>query len=320
MIGLLPAVMLSIAAAASHAMAAVVQERLAARLLRESLTVSWHRGSFRLLRRRRWWIAVGLSATAAVLHVLALRYGPLTVVQPLGALTLVLALPLSAAVVGRRVTTIEWRGAGLTLAGLTGLLLLAASGAPTTTLDSDEIVILTIATGVALITLTTWASASSNLIGRSLGYATAAGISFGVSSALTQTVTVDVSGDGIVGLLSTASVVVVVLVTCGLLFSQAAYRAGLGAPLATVTSVNPITAAVIGVAFLGERYAAGPTGAALAVIAAASAAYGVVQLARPGSAVQSDGPSLRPLRGRRAWAGLNVRPARPCRGQEQCRA
>ena len=139
MIGLLPAVMLSIAAAASYALAAVVQERLAARLLRESLTGALRRGGVRLLRRRRWWIAVGLSATAAVLHVLALRYGPLTVVQPLGALTLVLALPLSAAVVGRRVTTTEWRGAGLTLVGLTGLLLLAASDAPTTTLDSDEI-------------------------------------------------------------------------------------------------------------------------------------------------------------------------------------
>ena len=187
----------------------------------------------------------------------------LTVVQPLGALTLVLALPLSAAVVGRRVTTTEWRGAGLTLAGLTGLLL-AASDAPTTTLDSDEIVILTVATGVALITLATWASATSNVTGRCLGYATAAGISFGVSSALTQTVTVDVSGDGIAGLLSTASVVVVVLVTCGLLFSQAAYRAGLGAPLAAVTSVNPITAAVIGVSSRravrggSDRRSAGP--------------------------------------------------------------
>ncbi len=161
-------------------------------------------------------MVIGLSATAAVLHVLALRFGPLTVVQPLGALTLVLAL------------------------------------------GSDQIVVLTIATGVALITLATWASAMSNVTGRSLGYASAAGVSFGVSSALTQTVTVDVSGDGMVGLLSTASVVVVVLVTCGLLFSQAAYRAGLGAPLATVTSVNPITAAVIGVALLGERYAAVP--------------------------------------------------------------
>lgn len=295
MIGLLPAVMLSIAAAASHALAAVVQERLAARLLRESLTVSWRRGGVRLLRRRRWWIAVGLSATAAVFHVLALRLGPLTVVQPLGALTLVLALPLSAAVVGRRVTATEWRGAGLTLVGLTGLLLLAASDAPTTTLDSDEIVILTIATGAALITLATWASAMSNVTGRCLGYATAAGISFGVSSALTQTVAVDVSGDGIVGLLRTASVVVVVLVTCGLLFSQAAYRAGLGAPLATVTSVNPITAAVIGMTLLGERYVAGPTGAALAVIAAAAAAYGVVQLARPAPHRRATGSSLRPI-------------------------
>ncbi len=108
------------------------------------------------------------------------------------------------------------------------------------------------------------------------------------------------------GLLSTASIVVVVLVTCGRLFSQAAYRAGLGAPLATVTSVNPITAAAIGVALLGEWYAAGPTGAALALIAAASAVYGVVQLARPGGAVQSDGHPLRPAEVRPAaivrWA------------------
>ena len=261
MIGLLPAVMLSIAAAASHALAAVVQERLAARLLRESITVSWRRGSSQLLRRRRWWIAVGLSAMAAIFHVLALRYGPLTVVQPLGALTLVLALPLSAVVIGRRVTTTEWRGAGMTLAGLTGLLLLAASGAPTTTLDSDEIVVLTSTAGVALIIIATCASKMANVIGRSLAYATAAGISFGASSALTQTVTLEVSGDGIGGLLGTASVVIVVLVTCGLLFSQAAYRSGLGAQLATVTGVNPITAAVIGVVLLGERYAAGPTGA-----------------------------------------------------------
>ncbi len=309
MIGLLPAVMLSIAAAASHALAAVVQERLAARLLRESLTGPWRRRGLRILRRRRWWIAVGLSATAAVLHVLALRSGPLTVVQPLGALTLVLALPLSAAVVGRRVTTTEWRGAVLTLAGLTGLLLLAASGAPTTTLNSGEVMALTIATGVALIALTTSASATSNLTGRSLWYATAAGISFGVSSALTQTVTIEVSGEGITGLLSTASIVVVALVTCGLLFSQAAYRAGLGAPLATVTSVNPLAAAAIGVAFLGERYAAGPTGAALALIAAASAAYGVVQLARPGGAVQSDGHPLRPAEVRPA-AIVRSAPAR----------
>jgi hypothetical protein len=152
---------------------------------------------------------------------------------------------------------------------------------------------MTSAAGVALIIITTWASTMSNVIGRSLAYATAAGISFGVSSALTQTVTLEVSGEGIVELLSAASVVIVVLVTCGLLFSQAAYRSGLGAPLATVSSVNPITAAVIGVVLLGERYAAGPTGAALTLMAAASAAYGVVQLARP---------------------------ARPCRVREQCRA
>ncbi len=40
-----------------------------------------------MLGRGAWWSAVGLNATGALLHVAALNYGPLTLVQPLGALT-----------------------------------------------------------------------------------------------------------------------------------------------------------------------------------------------------------------------------------------
>lgn len=273
------AVLLSIAAAAFHALAAVVQERLAVRFVQESPTGSGRGSGLQLLHRRRWWVAVGLSGIAAILHVLALRYGPLTIVQPLGALTLVLALPLSAAVVGRRVTTATWRGAVVTLIGLAGLLMLSSSYAPTEALTSGEVVALTLTTVVALVMLATRASATSNVLGRSLWYATAAGICFGVCSALTQSVSVEVADEGIAALVSVAPIVVVVLVTCGMLFSQTAYRAGLGAPLAAVTVVNPVAAASIGVGLLGERYTASPTGATLAVFAAAAAAYGVVQLA-----------------------------------------
>ena len=89
------AVALSLVSAVAYASAAVAQERLASR--------SPGAGTLRLLGSGAWWWSVGLNASAALLHVVALRYGPLTVVQPLGALTLVAAVPMGARWAGRRV-------------------------------------------------------------------------------------------------------------------------------------------------------------------------------------------------------------------------
>lgn len=88
-------------------------------------------------------------------------------------------------------------------------------------------------------------------------------------------------------MLSPAALVVLGLAGTGLLFAQAAYRGGLGAPLATLTLVNPVAAALIGVTLLGERYVAGPFGATAALVAALVAARGVTMLARPAAIEQS---------------------------------
>ena len=110
----LVAVALSLVSAVAYAAAAVAQERLAAR---DAGT-----GVRRMLASGAWWSSVALNAGAALLHVVALKYGPLTVVQPLGALTLVAAVPLGARLAGRRVGTMEWRGTALTLVGLAAIL------------------------------------------------------------------------------------------------------------------------------------------------------------------------------------------------------
>ena len=86
------AVVLSLFSAVAYAAAAVAQERLASR--------DPGSGMLRMLSSGAWWGSVGLNASAALLHVVALKYGPLTVVQPLGALTLVAAVPLGARVAG----------------------------------------------------------------------------------------------------------------------------------------------------------------------------------------------------------------------------
>ena len=75
------AVTLSVFSAASYAGAAVAQERLAEHR---------HRGLL------RWAAALLLTAGGVGLHVLALNFGTVAVVQALGTLTLLFALPISA--------------------------------------------------------------------------------------------------------------------------------------------------------------------------------------------------------------------------------
>ncbi|MEU6420863.1 hypothetical protein [Streptomyces spiralis] len=263
------AVVLSLFSAVAYAAAAVAQERLAARTAGS--------GTLRLLRSGAWWWAVALNGSAALLHVVALKYGPLTVVQPLGALTLVAAVPMGARMAGRRVAAGEWRGTALTLLGL-GALLVAASGpAPEQVLSPAEALTVAGATAVLIGALSRPGARPG------LRHATASGVASGVASALTQTVTVAATDHS--GPLFSARVIIVALLvaafaTSGLLLSQTAYRGGLGAPLAVVTLANPVAAAVIGLTLLGQGLHGGASGVLLALSGAALASWGVVALTR----------------------------------------
>jgi drug/metabolite transporter (DMT)-like permease len=281
------AVALSLVSAVAYAAAAVAQERLASR------TAGTDSGVLGLLGTGAWWGSVLLNASAALLHVAALKYGPLTLVQPLGALTLVAAVPLGARLAGRRVLSVEWRGTTLTLAGLGALLLTASGPAPEDTLSLGEALAVAGATA-ALIGLLSRRGAKPGL-----RHATASGLASGIASALAQTVTVAVT-DRTGPLLSVEVIVVALLIAAfaagGLLLSQVAYRGGLGAPLAMVTLSNPVAAAIIGVTLLGERLQGGITGILLTAAGATLAARGVLLLTRtsPETPETQETPQARP--------------------------
>jgi hypothetical protein len=265
----LVAVALSLVSAVAYAAAAVAQERLASR--------SSDTGLLRLLGTGAWWASVGLNAGAALLHVVALKYGPLTVVQPLGALTLVAAVPMGARVAGRKVSATEWRGTALTLAGLAALLVTASGSAP------DQVLSLTEALAVAGTTAALIGLLSRPGARPGLRHATASGFASGVASALTQTVTVsatDRSGSALSLQVVLVAVLVAAFAVGGLLLSQTAYRGGLGAPLAVVTLANPVAASVIGLTLLGQGLRGGAEGVLLALTGAALASSGVVLLTR----------------------------------------
>ncbi|MFI8961890.1 DMT family transporter [Streptomyces sp. NPDC053493] len=274
--GTVVAVLLSLVSAAGYALAAVAQSRLA------SASTGGRGALRRLLGRPQWWWAVGLNAAGALAHVAALHYGPLTLVQPLGALTLVAALPIGAYGAHRRVSRTEWRGAAWTLVGLVGLVAVTGPTAPDEALNLREALIVT---GATLLLIGLLASRSRSRAGATtgLGHATASGVASGVGSALTQTLTAALARDlpgGPSGWWQTAllAVLIAAFAVGGLLLSQAAYRGGLAAPLAVVNLSNPAAAAVIGVALLGETFRAGAWGWVVAAAASLVAARGVVLL------------------------------------------
>ncbi|MFI0202786.1 MULTISPECIES: DMT family transporter [Streptomyces] len=272
------AVGLCLASAVAYAAGAVAQERLA--------RAAVARTAGALMGSGAWWWSAGLNAAAALLHAAALRYGPLTLVQPLGALTLVAAVPLGARRSGRRVVATEWRGTLATVAGL-GLLLLPASGpAPDDTLTLIEALAVSGATIAVIMMLTAVKDPRSGL-----RHATASGLASAAASALTQTVAVAAGRGGALLSVRVVSValLVVVFAVGGMLLSQRAYRGGLGAPLAVVNLANPLAAAVIGMVLLGERLQGGLAGVLLAATGALLAARGVVLLTRTPSAPAGPG-------------------------------
>ncbi|MFF9282627.1 DMT family transporter [Streptomyces griseosporeus] len=262
-------VLLSLVSAVAYAGGAIVQEQVAASSPAEQ---------FAPLRRPGWWAAVALNGLGALLHVVALAYGPLSLVQPLGALTIVFALPMAALFVRRRAGATAWRGAIMATVGLAGLLSLVGN-ADAQSLSTPQRVGAALVTGVAVTALmVAGRAAHRHPAVRSVLLATASGIAFGMSSVFTKTVAVDWTG-GVTASDVPSLGVIAVFAVAGVLLSQAAYQGGgLAAPLATLTVVNPVVAAAIGITMFDETFRYGATGTALALASGVVAAGGLILL------------------------------------------
>lgn len=268
MSSLVLSVLLSLVSAVAYAAGAIVQERVAA---------AGDSRPYAPLRNGAWWVAVALNGVGALLHVVALAYGPLSLVQPLGALTIVFALPMAAVFVRRRAGRTAWRGAVMATVGLAGLLALTGNAGSHTLAGSEQLMLATGTFG-AVVALLVVAKGLHRPMLHSVVLATGAGVAFGMASVFTKTVAVEWTSGAVKSGLPTL-LVIAALAAAGLLLSQAAYRgAGLAAPLATVTVVNPVVAAAVGLTMFGEQFRHGMTGTLLAIGCGALAAAGLVLL------------------------------------------
>jgi hypothetical protein len=269
MTNLIITIALCVAVAVAYAAAALIQARHAHLTVRE------------LVRVPVLWLALGLNGLGAALHVTSLGFGPLSLIQPLGVLTLVIAVPFAASAAKRKVTGLELSGMANTVVGLAGLALIITTTGTTQTLTSGELVALALATTVLIAVL--------GYLGRrrgasSLWEAIAGGATYSVCSALCQTVVVTVGESGAGALLHPimifAIIAVVVFAISATVLTQRSYRDGLAAPLALTNLVNPASATAIGVLLLGEHLGTTPLQIVLAAGCAVVAGFGVSQLAR----------------------------------------
>ncbi|MFL6122905.1 hypothetical protein [Actinophytocola sp.] len=285
MANLIITIALCVAVAIAYAAAALIQARHAHLTVRQ------------LVRVPVLWAAIALNALGAALHVTSLGFGPLSLIQPLGVLTLVIAVPFAASAAHRKVTRLELTGMSKTVLGLAGLALLITTPGTTRTLGSGELVALVLATATFLAVL--------GFQGRrpgasSLWEAVAGGAAYSVCSALCQTVVVSVGDSGGDVLLRPVMIfalaAIVVFAIAATLLTQRSYRNGLAAPLAMTNLVNPATATAIGVLLLGEHLGTTPLQMAIAAGCAVLAGWGVAQLAR---ARDTNTPNPRVQPGRR---------------------
>ncbi|MFF9765906.1 DMT family transporter [Streptomyces sp. NPDC014636] len=262
-------VLLSVVSALAYAGGAIAQEQVA---------VSSPDSAYLPLRRPGWWGALSLNGLGGVLHVVALACGPLSLVQPLGALTIVFALPMAALCVGRRAGATAWRGALMATAGLAGLLSLVGSSSGHSLAPAQRVAVALVTGGAVVALMLAGLAVHRHPAVRSVLLATASGIAFGMSSVFTKTVAVDWSHG--LGLGELPSLAVIGLFTiAGVLLSQASYRGGgLAAPLATATVVNPMLAAAVGILMFGETFRYGTTGTVLALGCGVVAAGGLIML------------------------------------------
>jgi drug/metabolite transporter (DMT)-like permease len=209
-----------------------------------------------LIRLRGFRLGVILGAAGFGLQVLALRFGPLILVQPLLVTGVLFYLAVASVVEHRRIDKTMVAGVLLALAGLSGFLVTAR---PETGHGSfTSAAALPLGCGlVAVVALCLFVTGRVQEEFRALPLAAATAVFYGVTAGLVRSLTSGATSGDLLGRWELYAVIVIG--PAGFLLNQNAYQRGkLGSvALTTITVGDPIVAIGIGLAWLGESIAGG---------------------------------------------------------------
>ena len=282
------AVLFALAAAATYAVAAVLQQRAARAVPRED---TLHLRLLARLARQPWWVfATVLEVASFGFQATALYFGPLVLVAPLFALDLLFALPLIARSRHIRLTAAHWTAGAAVAGGIATFLAVAPTSEGATERPFRAwLPLLAVVCALLVVGAIALRRASDRVRAMTLGGVGA--VEFGVVVALSKSVVHQLDADGWGVLAHWELYALAVFGILGTLLAQSAYQAGsLAASLPIIDTVEPISGVVIGATLFHERLAASPELLAVQLLAAGLAVLGIVLIDR--SALVRDQPDV----------------------------
>ncbi len=299
--GLLLGIPLALAGAVFMSLGAQYQHRGVEKMERLSgadgasgLTMVQVRG---LLTRPSWLIGTLMLGLAVVCQLAALTVAPLIVVQPLGAIALVMTTLLSARISGHSPTRQSITAIVCCVGGIFLFVFFAAIFATEKDVtDTELFTILAILLVVIIILGACWLILRHRM--RALFYVIGAGILYGFVATLAKVVIKRVQAGDFEWITIVCVVALIAAAAVGAYFVQTAYSSGPpDLVIAGLTVVDPLIAVLIGMVVLGEAAAAPPWVLVIFGVAGAIAVWGVVGLARYHPQVLSDSQELGITRG-----------------------
>ncbi|WP_336645678.1 multidrug DMT transporter permease [Microbacterium sp. USHLN186] len=233
-----------------------------------------------LLTRPSWIIGTIMLGFAIACQLSAIAIAPLIVVQPLGAIALVVTTLLNARISGHAPTRQSLVAIGACLGGIFLFVILAALYATERPISNDDLFTILTTLLVVIIALgACWLILRRRM--RALFYVTGAGILYGFVATLAKAVISRIQAANFEWLTVVCVIALIAAAAVGAYFVQTAYSSGPpDLVIAGLTVVDPIVAVLIGALVLGEAAAAPLPVVIFFVIAGIIAIWGVFSLAR----------------------------------------
>lgn len=232
-----------------------------------------------LVRRPVWLAGTGMLGAAILLQLTSLRFSPLIVVQPIGAIALVVTTLATARMTrrspGRRALT----AVALCVGGVGVFVAVAALSAEDVEISDRHLITILIVLAVVLagvaVAFALWRHRSGAVV-----FTAGAGILFGFVAALAKTVIARLFQGDFEWLSLTCLAGLLIAALAGSFLVQNAHTRGTPElVVAGLTVIDPLVAVAIGITILGEADAAPPLAIVLFLLSGATAVAGVFLLA-----------------------------------------
>lgn len=246
----------------------------------------------RLLTRPSWVVGTVMLALAIACQLGALSFAPLIVVQPLGAIALVITTLLNARISGHKPTKRSIRAIVECVGGIFIFVTIAALVATDEPVSNGQLItILVILGAVTVVFGGLWLWLRERMT--ALFYILGAGVMYGFVATLAKVVISRIQSGDFEWLTVTCLVALLLAAGVGAYFVQSAYSSGPpDLVIAGLTVIDPIVAIIIGLTVLGEA-ANAPLWAYIGFgVAGVIAVIGVYDLAKNHPQVVSDSQGI----------------------------